>query len=874
VRLIKPLRLSFVHRVFDHKRRHVLVTTVGYCFPFDKPKAPVSETEMWKMASSDLGRFGVLDHWMFKPAGELLVTGACYTGEREKGTEFVRVQLGPVEKRLVDKKLYIFGDRKWTLIGPSEPQMFMRMPIDYAHAFGGEKYAHNPVGKGIARVTDEGGAEIHPLPNVEDPKHLIKSEGDRPPPASLTAHDLTWPVHFEKKMGTYSRDWVKKNGFALADDVDFTLFNVAPPDQRISGYFAGGEEIRVENMHPDRRVLETRLPGFSPRCFIKMKKSADASDRLVEVPLSIDTIHVFPHHERVIVFARGIREIGTMDGTDVELAVAAMDDADKRPVSHYESVVAMRLDKEKGALYSLRDRDLMPLSSETSNARGVKVGDPLEEVPHPEGIARLRAAERVRREYEKARQEFLAQGVEEELLPPPPPAPKPFSPIDLEALPDVVEHAMKERDEKEAEAHKRRAEAEEQLRAFAKEHDLDLEAIQAKAKGQGAGPPKFSAEAELDRLNDMLVLSRNAGAEPPGLAERLADPNLRAQLLEVEHQQVRAYRLAAHMQDAPEPLSDEAAKALREEVTRILEGTPKSRRDFTGANLAGMDLSGIDLEGAFLEGANLKGAKLEGARLKNAVLARANLEGARLGGADLSGANLGKAKLLGADLTGANLEQAVLYEADLSGATLARAKLSNANTLQVRLILMKGSFRGAVFRGARVGQSVFNECDVSGMDAAGADFSESVFLNSKGDGASFADARVENFRIIMSSFEKANFKNASMPGSNLRGAKLAGSNFSGVNLRRSDLSTADMRGVDFQNGIAVECLMMDTVLEDAKMIGVNLMLAIMHRAILRGADISNANLFCADLTGAVGDKRTTLAGSNLKRALVAGVGHG
>jgi hypothetical protein len=38
--------------------------------------------------------------------------------------------------------------------------------------------------------------------------------------------------------------------------------------------------------------------------------------------------------------------------------------------------------------------------------------------------------------------------------------------------------------------------------------------------------------------------------------------------------------------------------------------------------------------------------------------------------------------------------------------------------------------------------------------------------------------------------------------------------------------------------------------------------------------VSKANLFCADLTGAAGDKRTSFSGSNVKRALVAGVFHG
>ena len=50
--------------------------------------------------------------------------------------------------------------------------------------------------------------------------------------------------------------------------------------------------------------------------------------------------------------------------------------------------------------------------------------------------------------------------------------------------------------------------------------------------------------------------------------------------------------------------------------------------------------------------------------------------------------------------------------------------------------------------------------------------------------------------------------------------------------------------------------------------------AVLQGCKLRGARLDNATLFCADLTGAVGDKKTSFAGSNVKRALVAGVYHG
>lgn len=839
------------------------------------------------MVAQDLGRFGVLDYWMFKPEAEVLVSGSCFTGEREKGSEFVRLLVGPPEKRYVDKKLYVFGDRKWTMIGASEPEMFSRMPIDYAHAFGGKDFAPNPIGKGLVSVTGPTGAEVHPLPNVEDPRALMKSKGDKPAPASFAPWDLTWPHHFTKKMGTYSGDWVEKNGFSLAEDVDFSLFNVAAQDQRAPQFFPSDEQFRVENMHPEKRVLEGRLPGFKGRCLVRFAPKYDPEQTYRDVPMRIDTIHLFPNRERAIVFFRGVIEIHTMDASDVELVVAAVEDDERKSIEHYASVVDKRLDKEKGALYSLRDRDLMPATAEVSNAKGISVDDPLEKAAEREDLARQNFARRAQREYEKAREQALAQGTPPEAIPPPPPPPAPVAIPNLEDIADFVEEEKSRTDKQRAEAERAQRDVLERLGALAKEFDIDLEKLQADAKRDQAGPPKFSAEAELQRLRDMVELAKNAETELPGIEEKLDDPNFRAQLLETQQQLHRAYRLTAHQQLPVASMTDAESAAARAELMEQLAGAPRTRRDFTGASLAGVDLRGMDLEGAFLEGANLKGANLEGANLKDAVLARANLEGASLKGADLSRANLGAARLLGADLSDAVLTGAILYETDVSGCKLCRAKLSEANAFNLRadgadfsevkaerLILVKGSFRGASFRASRIYQSIFMECDVSGMDCAASDFSETVFLQSKGDGARFTNARIESLRIVESSFEKSDFSNAHMPGSNLRGAKLAGSNFAGVNLRRSDLSTADMTAVDFERGIAVECLMLDTVLEDAKMMGANLMLSIMHRAILRGADVSKANLFCADLTGAVGDKRTSFSGSNVKRALVAGVFHG
>ena len=66
MKVVKPLRLSFLHRVFDFNREHHFVATVLAFFPFDSPKDLCFEVELWKVAGAELGRFGIFDHCMGK----------------------------------------------------------------------------------------------------------------------------------------------------------------------------------------------------------------------------------------------------------------------------------------------------------------------------------------------------------------------------------------------------------------------------------------------------------------------------------------------------------------------------------------------------------------------------------------------------------------------------------------------------------------------------------------------------------------------------------------------------------------------------------------------------------------------------------------
>jgi len=58
VKAIKPLRLSFLHRTFDHDRKHHFVATVLVGFDLQDPKRLIPEVDLWKMIAATLG-----GHW-------------------------------------------------------------------------------------------------------------------------------------------------------------------------------------------------------------------------------------------------------------------------------------------------------------------------------------------------------------------------------------------------------------------------------------------------------------------------------------------------------------------------------------------------------------------------------------------------------------------------------------------------------------------------------------------------------------------------------------------------------------------------------------------------------------------------------------------
>ncbi|WP_437832530.1 DUF2169 domain-containing protein [Sorangium sp. So ce1153] len=875
MKIIKPMKLPVLHRVLEAGRRPFFHLGAMLAFPLATPRALLDELTFWAAISAQLGAQGVVDEGIAKARGELLVCGSFFAPEGKPiAASYVRARLGPVDKRLA-----IVGDRTWQGGTPTPPEPIAELPVDWAHAFGGPKYDRNPYGKG-AEPVEVAGRTVRPLPNIEHYGHgaMMRAPSERHEPAGFLPMDITFAQR-RKRAGTYGNDWLEQHFPGLPPDADPTFFNVAPEDQWVDGFFRGDEELSVENMHPSEPRIDGRLPGLVARSFVTQRTKD--GERFVEIPLRCDTVWLFPSAGLGVVIFHGTLRVDEDDAADIiHLVCACEDPASRRPVEHYQSVLARRLDKDKGALASISDGDLMPPRG-SGVAANIGLGDmDVGRWLKGDSLALKNARRGQERQFAEVRARLAAEGIDPndhgaaEL----PPVEEPPPLDDLDALAAFMER-QEQRGALELESlETKRAEALDELRKRYAEMGQDYDALMAEAERSAGGPPAFSAAAHLEALRSMADEARDSGHVLEELEQALADPRYRAATEEQEERLRAMYRSFAHLQPAAAAMHPDASERARIVIALAKESNESlANRDFTGANLGGMFMSGVDLSGAFLEAADLSGCDLSGANLAGAVLARANLRGANLRGARLSGANLGSAMLHDAVLDGADLTDVTLSRAELAGARFAGADLTGADWAEVvvsavdlsgakmsQCNLLRADLRGASFVGADLSEATLIECALDGADFSRAMLLKATFVTCKGEDASFHDAHFRQGVVVHgSAFRTADFRDADMEKANLRGTALQGARFDRANLRGADLSECDASGASLQRAALNGGLLIRTNLTNASLPGANMMDALASKARLAGANFTGANLFRADLSRVVGDARTTFAEAEL-----------
>ena len=143
------------------------------------------------------------DFAYFKPYADLLLVGTGYVPNVGTSAAVpVRLGIGAYEKALM-----IVGDRMMDDRGNlTQPKPFQKMPLTYEHAYGGNGFPKNPLGKGSSPFAVNDGLSIYSLQNVEYPENL-RGTRTRLEPAGFGPIAQTWPQRVTK-MGTFYDQWL------------------------------------------------------------------------------------------------------------------------------------------------------------------------------------------------------------------------------------------------------------------------------------------------------------------------------------------------------------------------------------------------------------------------------------------------------------------------------------------------------------------------------------------------------------------------------------------------------------------------------------------------------------------------------------------
>ncbi len=861
MKIIKPQAMGLLTRPFEFRREFWLGVAAVTFVPIGETPALLPETAMWPFLEEELPPDQPLDVVIPKVLAEFVAIAHAHTPGGEPALLVdVGIQLGPSIKMLS-----VCGDRLLNGSQVTKPVAFTTMPIDWAHAFGGNGFAPNPLGKGTVPIDGTDG-RIHAVPNVVDPK--LDREAHRTP-SSFAPVDQTWPDR-ARLAGTHDDAWLRHDFPGFARDLDWRFFNIAPIDQWLPDGLVGDETYAFKNLHPTQPLLRGRLPGIAPRIFLVRKDQED--DSFEEISLQLTTVWCFPHRERLVLVHHGRARLAEEDASDITRVVLGADRLDSlRPADDFRAVMVKRLDRKNSAMLALRDADLVPAE--------MLRPDPALASPENEAQRLMRARSRRRAERELvAQREFLkARGLDPDKFAPQALPPEQSLPT-LEELPEFVAAA-----EAEAEAEKAKAAAEvaankARMAGQLAAAGMSMEEIQKRLDAKPKGPPAFSAAGFREELTKQATAMRVLGIPTLGLEAQLASPEYTAQLQQVEAALRNTYRLAAQHQDAADALPADRSTEIR----RLISGDSKAARalyDLHGADLSGLDLSGLDLSGICLDGADLTGTSFVGAILSDAVLAHARMTGCQLDDADLSGANLGKAQLVYASLRRANLKKSVLAGADLTGATLAGADLGAAdltetilaktdftNVRAANLLAMKLSLRELCAPGILLTKAKFIECDIEAADWTEASLEQAVFIQCKLAGIQLGGAQMRKTVFVQHcDLTQANLSGADLTEANLRETALPGATLADAIVERADFSAADLSGAVLSGVRGAGSRWVAANLSGANLHGADFAQADMARVDLRGAYLAEVSVYEANAPRAKLDRTSVRTGMFTKR---------
>ena len=829
MKIVKPLHLSVLQRPFTSQGQHHLGVSVLVLADMEETPHLSPEPKLWQLVNEELTTGGgLLDLAIPKNCAEFLATGYGYTHhQNDKTTCAVKIQLDTLEKTLI-----VTGDRHWVNDHPTAPLPFTKMGLGWNNAFGGPQFAENPHGIG-AKPEQLNPSSLQRLPNIESPQARLTASHQHILPVSFDAIGITNPRRFTHMGKNYDADWLENEFPGFANDIDWRLFNMAESDQQFPQYNELPPQANycIWNMHPTKPFQQGKLPAWQARCFVNSLRNGE--EKFEEITMRHTTVWFFPHREQMALIYQGSIRISEDDATDILELMPALEIINQpRSTIHYYQVLQQRLDKEKGALFSFREKDLLP---ETAIDSQLDAYSSNEQSPMHENISNF---ERHQREHYRLKLAQEGKDIEKLF-----PSREETTAPSIEQLPDYATKLKQRADELKLQT-----------------HNMGRADLIFSEKPTNSDTSFSGAENYHQQLNLLYK-----GSKSDEKSE-----------IRVEEALYQSYLMSAQTQEPAVRVTGNTITIIRNYVSAVMTRDKNlSGIDLTGADLADMDLRHANLRGTLLEHANLSGCNLEYASLQEAMLARADLTNANLSHTNLERASLALAQCENTNFTASCLNETNIQKTLFKNSKFSEAFLENLladQTIFIRCLFLRAQITNTTFleleldamnfTEAQMKKVSFIKCNLREFNCSHARIESSCWIETQAIGSRFHAAHLLSCSFTAgSNLTQADFSDATLKQCNLRQMPLHQSSFERARLDNSDLSQAQLTDAHLQHLDGSGSLFIRSDFSESRLINTNLIGAIMQKCILNGADLREANLFRADISQSHFDDMTRWDGA-------------
>ncbi|MCJ8268008.1 MAG: DUF2169 domain-containing protein, partial [Psychrosphaera sp.] len=594
---------------------------------------------------------------------------------------------------------------------------------------------------------------MYDLPNLYHYSESTSADNDQRQVAGFGPLDICGPQR-AGYQGSYDQQWLANVHPGFPDDTNARLFNAAPLDQQISGFFQPGDHYQIKGMNADHPLIKGRLPAIKVRAFIAQKVGDD--EHFKEIETAIDTVWFFPELALGIAIYRGITPVNDSDGLDVKKLLLACDGAADEPrlADYFQQVMKLRLDPATAAGHMFNASQLMPLKTPQQQAELKKLyaQAKVEQQQKADKVARLHIAK------------LQADNPGIEIKKPPQDAAQTDEPGPIpQALMDsgdfdlspYVDYAHAAAQKAKAEMDQRLAELETQKQQYAKMTKTATESV-------------ASMQARVNNVVYVLAtdLAENAQHQVSGWMGQLPIDKTQTDKLR-QATALMASSARQTRQKAPSvtvlsvAMPQDGPAKMRAWVIELLESSLSlAGRDLAGADLSGIDFSGLDMRDVMLEQADLTGCNFSGCRLDGAVFTAATLHYAQFTNSSLHQANLAQTRCKETRFNQVNLSKTNWTEAVFASCDFSDANLDEVLAIAVdmrfctlhRVSCEKGHFVEAKLAHSNWYQATINNCvflqpELQHSQWQQVSMTRCMMIEAKAQGANFCGIRAEKVQF-------------------------------------------------------------------------------------------------------------------------------